>query len=344
VSRFPRLRLLWYVAALIAGGGYLAWLLLGRYLPAANGRIGPDYSYFLPHLLDGQYFGAENRLGAIRWFTPAFCGGMPTWADPQDPFVTLAQWLTFLVTPLHAVQATVILFALAGAVGTYLFARRRLSVSRPAATVSGALVLANGFYLDRMIVGHFGFQSFMLVPCVAFLVSGERGRWSVARMVGAAVLLAYMLHAGLLTIFPVALCAIVLLLTLRHLVAPPAQSNPPPMSPPRAIWQRLGMAMVLALGISAAKSGSGIWLCMRPTSALRLRLRCAACSSARRRRRPKRFRPRSAGRSRRMSWNTASRRFPPCCWLSFYSSVSGYAARDHLQRALEHSRYGRLLG
>jgi len=178
--------------------------LYGRLLPNLHGRMGHDFSYVLPDLLAGDYWFHANGPFAVPWFTPAFCGGRPYFADPQSTYYSVAQWLSFVVDPVRAVQISLLLFAGLGFVGMYRLARDVFAAGRPAAFLAGAVFMFNGFYGYRMVVGHFTFHSFMLVPALAWLFAGASPaggkRWTandLRRVAGASLVVGYMANAGL---------------------------------------------------------------------------------------------------------------------------------------------------
>jgi hypothetical protein len=185
------------------------------FLDSTQKLVGTDYAYFLPHLLAGDYWFARNGPFAVPWATPAFCGGLPFYANPQSFYYSPAQWLSFVVDPLTAVRWSILLFAAAGAAGTYLLLSRSFRASMPAALFGSVVFLFNGFYSHRMLIGHFAFVSFMLVPAVTALLIGweeSRSQW-LARGLGAGLLLAVMFHSGLVILFgPCAMAAIFLML------------------------------------------------------------------------------------------------------------------------------------
>src|SRR5258708_949654 len=72
------------------------------YFPDAQGKLGDDYEYFLPLLLAGKFWIAENGLLAPPIFSPAFCGGLPFLANPQSIFYSVPQALALLTDPVKS--------------------------------------------------------------------------------------------------------------------------------------------------------------------------------------------------------------------------------------------------
>jgi hypothetical protein len=146
------------------------YTIFGRFFPNKHGCLGHDYSYFLPVLLDCYFWYKTNGLLEIPWFTPSFCGGSLNYANVQSCFYTLPQLFTIFTDPLMSVRLTVFLFAALGLLGFYLLLRRAFFFSRPVSLLGASLFLFNGFYIHRMLIGHFGDYSFMLLPFICFVL------------------------------------------------------------------------------------------------------------------------------------------------------------------------------
>lgn len=144
--------------------------LIGPFFPNVQGGLGHDYSGILPWLMAGRYWFASNGLGAVPWFTPAFCGGQPFFSDPQTFYYSVTQFLAFSLEPLKAVYISALLFAAIGYWGSYWLLRHAFGTSRAAAVVSATLFMFNGFFAYRMVVGHFAYVGFMLLPAMATLI------------------------------------------------------------------------------------------------------------------------------------------------------------------------------
>ena len=190
------------LATLAVLASYFA--VFGRFFPNPSGRLGHDYSYFLPILLDGFFWYHLNGFWEIPWFTPSFCGGSLNYANLQSCFYTLPQILTFVTDPVAAVRLTFAVFSGLGFLGFYLLLRRAFSVSQAASLLGAALFLFNGFYVHRMIIGHFGLHAFMLLPFVMLALLGPlppEGKTRLRRLLSdslaAGLLIACMVQSGL---------------------------------------------------------------------------------------------------------------------------------------------------
>ena len=168
------------------------------FFPTANGTLGHDYEYFLPLLLAGKYWVAQNGLSAVPRFTPAFCGGVPLLANPQSLFYSVPQALALLVDPVTSYRLTTLLFAAAGGVGTYFLMTRRFGVSLAAALLSSVIFLFNGFLMYRLAIGHVTYHVVGLMPALCyFLLAPARDlRHGTRAVVGSAAILTYFVYGG----------------------------------------------------------------------------------------------------------------------------------------------------
>jgi hypothetical protein len=178
------------------------------FLPNEAGRIAGDYSLFLPDLLAGYYWFLHNGVFSVPWFSPAQCGGVPYFPDPQVAFYALPQILAFWFSPLVALQANFVVFAAAGFLGTYGLARVSFRTTMPAALLAASLFMFNNFYTSRILVGHLTFHAFMLLPLFAASLLPSPGEEhlgfmsKILRIGVASGCFAYMMQSGMFHILP----------------------------------------------------------------------------------------------------------------------------------------------
>ena len=213
------------VAAALLASVLVYAVIVGRFFPNRQGAIGSDYSFFLPYLLEGWFWYLQNGLASVPWFTAAFCGGQPLYADPQALYFSVPQLLVLLVDPLKAVHLTVLVFAVAGFAGFYFILRDPFDVSAYPAALGATLFMFNNFYLAHMIVGHLGFHAIMLVPWVAWAAISRPGvRWTdeIPRALVGGLCVGYWIHAGMaVMLLPAVLSVVALCLTLGLIRARP---------------------------------------------------------------------------------------------------------------------------
>lgn len=230
-------------------------LIFGRLFPDAQGQLGGDYSFVLPLLLNGYFWFKTNGFFEVPWFTPAFCGGQPYFADVQSIYYSIPQLLTLIVDPLKSIYISILLFASAGFWCMYLLLRQLFSLGTKSAFLGSALFMFNGFYAHRMIVGHFGFQGFMLIPLVVFLllrpIPKENGLFkfhSLLNSTWVGLCLTYWLHSGLSSLMIPASLAV---LALACLYSPSSKEW-------HVFLKRSIIASLIALSLCAAKLVAGI--------------------------------------------------------------------------------------
>jgi len=144
--------------------------IFGNFIPNRHEKLGHDYTFYIPALLDGYFWHQINGPWNIPWFTPSFCGGSLNAININNGYYTVPQFFTFLTDPLSAVRLTLVVFAGLGFCGFYLLLRNAFLTSPATALFGAGLFLFNGFYAHRMLIGHIFIHSFMLLPFIIFLL------------------------------------------------------------------------------------------------------------------------------------------------------------------------------
>ncbi len=188
-----------------------SWLFLS-WLPTENGTVGHDYAYFFPALVNGYFWHMQNGWFSVPWFTPALCGGVPLYPNPESMFYSLPQLLTVWSDPLTAVRATFVIFSGIGLSGTVLLLRRVFGLGAAASVFGAGVILFNGYFAHRMLIGHLGFHSVMLVPFIAYFMlrsfpddsSARRRQWLLDSVL-AGLAVTYMIQSGNHDLMPTAL-------------------------------------------------------------------------------------------------------------------------------------------
>ncbi|HKC36898.1 MAG TPA: hypothetical protein VKB95_12580 [Chitinophagaceae bacterium] len=183
--------------------------------------MGADYSLFFPSMLDGVFWYKVNGLTAVPWFTPAFGGGLPKFPNPQSVYYSVEQFLCFITDPLTSIKITLFLFAFLGFYGFYLLLKRIFSLSPSISLLGATIFLFNGFFINRMIMGHVTFHPFMLFPMFMYLLlryTQKDGKTDVRKFIAdivfASLILIYMIYSGAFHIIPpmvltLVICALV---------------------------------------------------------------------------------------------------------------------------------------
>jgi hypothetical protein len=249
VSSDPAPRLLDGALALAVLGAAACYLFLaGAFFPNAQGRLGHDYEYFLPLLLAGKYWIAENGVLAAPYFSPAFCGGLPLLANPQSIFYSVPQLLSLGLSPVTSVFVTTLIFAGIGAIGTFALLRQRFDASTAAASLAAVIFLFNGMLLHRMAIGHVTYHVLGLLPALCYVLltplpPGRSPLRAVLPLSVAAAMLAYVVYAGAAN-FAVPMGMVAVIVWLLHALL---------RKPVASFWPVGAGAALLAAVIAAAK-------------------------------------------------------------------------------------------
>jgi hypothetical protein len=160
-----------------------------------EGRVvGYDYLYFIPRLYEGILFFKAQGFAA-PWYSVSFCGGLPFFGDPQTMFYSVPQLFSLIVPPWSAVVWTSAVFLWLGCWGVLLISRCCLKIDLLPAMFAAAAFAGNGFFRSRMVVGHFSYHSYMLLPLIIYLLVERRIRTSLAGVL-LGFLGAYFVHSG----------------------------------------------------------------------------------------------------------------------------------------------------
>ncbi len=228
--------------------------LFSGFFPLPEGRLGHDYMYFLPALLDGHFWFLENGPWRVPWFTPSFCGGVPALPNPQSLHYSVPQLLLRWVEPVRAVYLTMLLFGLGGAAAFHLLLRRRFGSSPEAAAFAAVAFLFNGFFVHRLLIGHLTYHVFPLIPLAALVLlrptparQGLRSFAMESFAVGA--ILGYFVYAGALNFVVPAVLSLAALVLIHRLAV--TGDRPP-------AWRRLAGGLAVASGLGAAKIVSAL--------------------------------------------------------------------------------------
>jgi hypothetical protein len=218
-------------------------------------RVGIDYRYFFPRMLDGEWWRMQNGPLAVQWFSPSFCGGVPRVPDGQDLSYALPQFLTRWVDPRDAAVATAVIMALVGAAGFARLLRRGFGASPEVATLGAAVLAFNAAHEARALAGHLAYHGMMLIPwtCLAVVdplpAEPVARRWRLAAdVLVVGLTLAYVLSAGMLNL-SVPLGLAVVAVALAHALRRGGDLG----RDLRDSALRLAAGSALALAFSAAK-------------------------------------------------------------------------------------------
>lgn len=187
---------------MIAWAAFIVLLLLfdlsfHQFFPLHGERMGHDYKFTMPNLMNGHIWFRNNGF-SVPWFTPSLCAGQAFFADPQSLYYSLPQLFTILAGPLAAAYWTLLLDAALMFWGGYLLMRRLFATGLPTAILASGMLMFNGFLPYRLAIGHITFHGFAMTPWIALLLllPLRRAASGIMAALAAGVLLAYWVHSG----------------------------------------------------------------------------------------------------------------------------------------------------
>ncbi len=140
--------------------------------------VGHDYRLALPSMLDTFLHYRVNGL-SIQWYTPSFGGGLPVFPNPNSIQFSLLSLLTLLFQPLQSVMISSVIYILAGGLAVYFLFIRVLKLHWTASVLGAIFFSANGFIIQRVAVGHLGYQVFPLIPVLIFSLLDSSISWMI---------------------------------------------------------------------------------------------------------------------------------------------------------------------
>ena len=219
----------------------LLLLIVARDYP----MVGHDHRYYVPRLLDTELHVRSNGYFATQWYTPTFGGGLPAFPNPQHLQHSLPQLLTRVVNPWWAILTTTAVASFVGFFACRRFLASRIGTTATVSTLGAVLFVANGFYVEHLIVGHVGYQLYPLLAVMLCALTDLRQPSVRSGAVLALVLAAMLFHAGTYLLILTALSSVLVVLLLA--VIRPATVD----------WRRVigaaTTALVLTMLISVAK-------------------------------------------------------------------------------------------
>ena len=178
------------------------------------GKLGHDYNYFFPKLLDGNWHFLRQGLAPFM-YTPHYCGGFPEFGNPQSMYYSLLQLLSLKLDLWLAMQIVMGAAMMIGYWGWYLFGRDIIKLRWNWAHVFALIVIAHGFYLMHMMAGHSIYHTMPLIGLLLWLLfERSKDSWKSLLIKSAAFgfITANVIHSGgfMVGVFAAAAFAILL--------------------------------------------------------------------------------------------------------------------------------------
>ncbi len=180
--------------------------------------VGHDYAYFIPRLVDT---GIHMRLHglSVQWYTPSFGGGLPAFPNPQHMEYSLVQLITLLTTPWLAVLVSTAIISLLGFYFFYKFLNQNLELGWMSSTLGAIFFIANGFYIEHLIVGHLGYQLFPLFGVILYVLTKTQKYYLFTSAV-MAIIISMMIHQAGFYLIVIVLLSTGMTLPLLYMYKP----------------------------------------------------------------------------------------------------------------------------
>lgn len=172
-------------------------LIIAISLLALNVRypmVGCDYVYFVPRLLDSYVYYLNNGLD-IQWWTPSFGGGLPSYPNPQQMQFSLQQFLTFMMNPWLAINATIVFFTIIGYYSMIFLFSKIFRFPKESAILGAVLFSVTGIFIERLAAGQISYFMVHLLPLLVILLLYDPFPIPIAAT-GLALIFACLIHSG----------------------------------------------------------------------------------------------------------------------------------------------------
>lgn len=207
--------------------------------------IGHDYRLFISRLLD-TYLHYKVDGFSIQWYTPSFGGGLPAYPNPLQAQFSLVQFLIFLVEPFRAILISSIVYSILGFLAVFFFLTDTLEFSKSAAIIGGMTFVANGFFIERVVIGHVNFITFPLISIYIFACTHPKlPTWFSACLI--ALTSSILVYSGGVYIGIIGIFSTLLMLPVVYLIKPSAISF-------RRLMTILLFGTILSILVSGSKA------------------------------------------------------------------------------------------
>ena len=126
-------------------------------------KVGHDYTQVIAYLLD-IVLHVRNNGFSIQWYTPSFGAGLPAFPSPNNTQFSVPAALALMMEPWPAVLISAAIFISAGFYSGFQLYYQVLKLDWKTSLLGSLFFSANGFMMERLAVGHTGFQIFAVLP------------------------------------------------------------------------------------------------------------------------------------------------------------------------------------
>lgn len=164
---FSRSKSTWSLLLLLLNLILISWIM-HRFINLTYPLIGHDYNLAIPSMLD-TLIHFRNQGLTIQWYTPSFGGGVPVFPNPNNGEYSILEILPLWMNPWRAVFVSTVIFISLGFFASYRLFSHVLKFSIQTSILGAIFFSLNGFMLERIAVGHLGYQPFPLIAVILLL-------------------------------------------------------------------------------------------------------------------------------------------------------------------------------
>jgi hypothetical protein len=233
--------------AILGGFNFLVIaLFLVFYANATFPMVGIDYRLFLSRLIDTYLHYKVNGF-SIQWYTPSFGGGLPAYPNPLQMQFSLTQFLTWFTDPWNAVLISVVIYTAIGFLVACAFLNNVLGLRPLSAILGGVFFIANGFFIERVAIGHVNFITFPLIILPLYALLAPRiPPWLGGVLIS--ITAAVLVYSGGVYIGVIGFLAVLITLPCIYFMKPVLLS-----------WKKIGLVLVWGLVLSFLLCGSKVY-------------------------------------------------------------------------------------
>ena len=182
------------ILLIVANLAGICWVMI-HFLNLSYPIVGHDYSLAVPALLDTYLHYHLNGL-SIQWYTPSFGGGLPAYPNPNNGQFSLLGVLPLLFSPWQSIIISSIILVTIGGLASFYFFIKVLKLHWMPSLLGMVFFSANGFMLERLAVGHLGYQAFPLIAVLFILFMDSSIPRGIAGLVFALIVAMVVYQAG----------------------------------------------------------------------------------------------------------------------------------------------------
>jgi len=124
----------------------------------------------------GYFIALSSQRVQHRMVYPSFGGGLPAYPNPLQMQFSFQQLFTFFVNPYIAILVSSLVYIIAGFWVTFLLLRDVLELKPLSAILGASFFIANGFFIERLVVGHADKITFPLIVIPVFALFYRKSR------------------------------------------------------------------------------------------------------------------------------------------------------------------------